>query len=332
MAKNRISIPSETAAKVLFLSDRTCCVCREQGKKVQIHHIDENPANNEIENLSVLCFECHTETMIRGGFHRKLDAEQIILYKKDWLNIITRIRSKPKKNESNDESNDNSKIELATSIAEIYKENEEYELLAMHFDSINNVELRDKYIEIALSKKPSDSSILYLKSLQGKNKDVATEIMTRYIDNLKGTEKWYQIARTLNDYGNSKESLNYYLKGLRDSLKNKRSFSTAFYLKELSKSGIIEALFENSFNEAKEKNDLWWQIRSLQELGWKTELEHLVKENKIAILESKNISLLRQLAKVEGNTAEYINIQKRIAEMMHIYDDGSIGYRTDEKK
>ena len=331
MAKNRISIPIETAAKVLFLSDRTCCVCREEGKKVQIHHIDENSANNEIDNLSVLCFECHTETMIRGGFHRKLDADQIILYRNDWLNIIARKRIVSEIKDSNDKTDNSSQVELATSIAEIYKENQEYELLAIHYNRINNIELRDKYIKIALLENPSDSSIIYLKNLQGKSNDVSLEITSRYIEKLQKLEDWYQIARTYRDNKNSIESLKYYLKGLTESLENKRIFTTAFYLKELSKSGIFESLFEKSFIETKEKNDLWWQIRSLQELGWNTELENLVKENREEILKSKNISLLRQLAKIEGNTKEYIEIQKKIAKMMHIYDNGSIGFRTEKK-
>src|SRR5437867_2398138 len=34
--KNRETIPPQLAARVLFLADRTCCVCRVQGKLVQI--------------------------------------------------------------------------------------------------------------------------------------------------------------------------------------------------------------------------------------------------------------------------------------------------------
>jgi hypothetical protein len=89
MAKKlRVSIPDDIAADILFLSDRTCCVCNTRGKQVQIHHIDENPANNDIDNLSVLCFDCHDQTMIKGGFGRKLDAKQIIMYRSEWLERV----------------------------------------------------------------------------------------------------------------------------------------------------------------------------------------------------------------------------------------------------
>src|SRR5690349_13210973 len=90
--KNRTEIPTEIAAQVLFASDRTCCVCRMRGKPVQIHHIDENPSNSTPDNLAVLCFECHHDTQIRGGFDRKLDAAQILLYRIDWLNRVSNKR------------------------------------------------------------------------------------------------------------------------------------------------------------------------------------------------------------------------------------------------
>ncbi len=82
--KNRVEIPDEIAADVLFRSNRTCCVCREK-KPVQIHHIDENPEHYDADNLAVLCFDCHRDTQIRGGFDRKLDSAQIRRYRKDWL-------------------------------------------------------------------------------------------------------------------------------------------------------------------------------------------------------------------------------------------------------
>ncbi len=80
----RIEIPQNVAAELLFLADRTCCVCRQRLRPIQIHHIDDDPTNSVIENLAVLCFDCHRETQIRGGFDRKLDAAQIRLYKADW--------------------------------------------------------------------------------------------------------------------------------------------------------------------------------------------------------------------------------------------------------
>ncbi len=90
--KQHIEIPKELRVEVLFASDRTCCVCRVKGKPTQIHHIDDNPAHNVFENLAVLCFDCHNLTQVRGGFHNKLDAAQVLRYRDDWLNKVAKTR------------------------------------------------------------------------------------------------------------------------------------------------------------------------------------------------------------------------------------------------
>lgn len=82
--KSRILVPGNIATALMFRSDRTCCVCHERGEPIQIHHIDEDPSNNDPDNLAVLCLHCHDETQIKGGFGRKLDAEQVVYYRNDW--------------------------------------------------------------------------------------------------------------------------------------------------------------------------------------------------------------------------------------------------------
>jgi hypothetical protein len=86
--KVRIPIPDDVAANVLFRSDRTCCVCHKAGKQVQIHHINENPADNDPSNLAVLCLECHAQTQISGGFGRRLNSKLVTLYRDHWLSVI----------------------------------------------------------------------------------------------------------------------------------------------------------------------------------------------------------------------------------------------------
>jgi hypothetical protein len=84
----RIGIPDNIAADVLVAHDRTCCVCQTRGKRVQIHHIDEDPSNNVPENLAALCFDCHDQTQIKGGFARSLNAAQVIKYRDDWTDRV----------------------------------------------------------------------------------------------------------------------------------------------------------------------------------------------------------------------------------------------------
>lgn len=72
-------MPEDVSAQVQFMANRTCCVCREPGKAVQIHHLDEDPSNNSLDNLAVLCLQHHNDTQLKGGFGRKLDAGQVRL-------------------------------------------------------------------------------------------------------------------------------------------------------------------------------------------------------------------------------------------------------------
>jgi hypothetical protein len=88
MAKKKVPIPEDIAAEILFLCDFTCCKCNVRGKKVQIHHIDEKPDNYVIENLAPLCFDCHDETMTKGGFARHLNAPLVLKYRADWIERV----------------------------------------------------------------------------------------------------------------------------------------------------------------------------------------------------------------------------------------------------
>jgi hypothetical protein len=97
MAKDRTPIPSDVAVEVLFQQDHTCCVCRERGKTVQIHHIDETPTNHSISNLAVLCFEDHARTQTKGGFGRKLLASEVRRYRDDWIERVKKRRYKADK-------------------------------------------------------------------------------------------------------------------------------------------------------------------------------------------------------------------------------------------
>lgn len=83
-SKERIRVPEEMATLVMFKADRTCCVCRNSRLPVQIHHIDEDPSNNAEENLAVLCTVCHDDTLVHGGFGRKLNPPLVRKYKEEW--------------------------------------------------------------------------------------------------------------------------------------------------------------------------------------------------------------------------------------------------------
>jgi hypothetical protein len=129
--KQKNATPVDLAAGVLFRSDRTCCVCRTAGKPVQIHHIDEDLSNSIERNLAVLCFDCHTDTQVRGGFHRKLDADQVILYRDDWIQVVARRRAVVDARAVSAPEGNSAELTLLTTTLDVLKEHEQYWQLAV---------------------------------------------------------------------------------------------------------------------------------------------------------------------------------------------------------
>jgi hypothetical protein len=79
----------EIQDEAIFIHDRTCCVCRnENDRHLQVHHIDDNHDNNEIDNLAILCQNCHSDSQIEGGFFRKLGPSLVRKYRDEWLEIV----------------------------------------------------------------------------------------------------------------------------------------------------------------------------------------------------------------------------------------------------
>lgn len=57
MKKARPAVPQKTRDEVLAAFNHRCAICGED--RPQLHHIDENPANNDPQNLIPLCPNCH---------------------------------------------------------------------------------------------------------------------------------------------------------------------------------------------------------------------------------------------------------------------------------
>jgi hypothetical protein len=53
----RKSVPKDARSEVMGEFNHRCAIC--EADKPQIHHIDGNPANNEVSNLVPLCPNCH---------------------------------------------------------------------------------------------------------------------------------------------------------------------------------------------------------------------------------------------------------------------------------
>jgi len=323
MGKKREPIPPATAARVLFLADRICCKCRDPGKPLQIHHIDENPANNEPPNLAVLCLDCHHETQLQGGFARGLTSDQVVLYRDDWLRTVSARRASASGDAwSRDDRDASVDLRLVTSLAEIYRENGEWELLAMHFAGLGNDELRDKYVDLALEGSPSDGQVVFLRGdLQGRPDLIPQEVAQRQIDRLTTHGDWSQRARLYRTLGRNSEATSDYIRSALESLEEGRSFSAAYYLKEMVEEGLVEELFVAALAESADEGDLWWQVRALEELGWRSELDDLLAKHADEIESSRNPHLLACLAQVRNDPEAVLNIRAAAARLETTFDD-----------
>lgn len=64
--KLRLPLSDAKRKEVLEMNNYRCSVCGYHSKSNQIHHMDNNPSNNQIENLIVFCYECHKKIHSRS--------------------------------------------------------------------------------------------------------------------------------------------------------------------------------------------------------------------------------------------------------------------------
>ena len=66
-----------------FYCARCCKDCRKSKNAelvLQVHHIDENPGNNDLENLIPLCATCHLKIEKEARLHAPYNETQLELF------------------------------------------------------------------------------------------------------------------------------------------------------------------------------------------------------------------------------------------------------------
>lgn len=102
LAIKRVKLDKNLVADVMFASDRTCCVCNVSGRRVHIHHIDEDRSNNDPSNLAVVCTYCHEDIHDRHGFTRKFSPELVTKYRDLWNELVASKRKAAVASSDND--------------------------------------------------------------------------------------------------------------------------------------------------------------------------------------------------------------------------------------
>ena len=73
MPKKRLTLSKTTEKRVFQQAGSICGFCPEHEiASLQVHHLDGDPSNNELDNLLVVCATCHTK--ITGGLISEADA------------------------------------------------------------------------------------------------------------------------------------------------------------------------------------------------------------------------------------------------------------------
>jgi hypothetical protein len=232
----------------------------------------------------------------------------VILYRNDWILLVSRERAIAQIDlELPSNPLD---LELLTTELDNLKDSKEHLLLAIHYNIIGNTDLRDKYIELALKDDKSTETEIFLRALQDKIDTVNPKRIQREIDRRKKGKDWDQLARLYVDVKNFKEATYFYCLGISQSLEKGNIFSSAYYLKELSKKQLYNALFEKAYKQFANEGNLWWQVRCLQEHEWDSELDSLLKSKKTEIEKSGDPFLLELLYKAIGDREQLLKLKE----------------------
>jgi hypothetical protein len=84
LVQRRPKIPAAAEEETLFNARHTCCICREKNNDVIIHHIDGNRKNNNLDNLAVVCLECHSKVTGTRGLGKSFKPGEVRRYKRSW--------------------------------------------------------------------------------------------------------------------------------------------------------------------------------------------------------------------------------------------------------
>ena len=91
MAKSRPPIPPEIVDKIMVQCKHKCCWC-EENEATKIHHLDNNPSNNDEDNLFPCCSLCQEKIHTSTPFTRKITENELkqrrdIFYNKSHLDV-----------------------------------------------------------------------------------------------------------------------------------------------------------------------------------------------------------------------------------------------------
>lgn len=80
----RKPIPQNIQRRVLYKCARVCCVCRERGAPIELHHIDQDRNNNTEDNIVAICRNCHDSAHSTHTMSKNLTSAHLKNSKRRW--------------------------------------------------------------------------------------------------------------------------------------------------------------------------------------------------------------------------------------------------------
>jgi hypothetical protein len=204
-------------------------------------------------------------------------------------------------------------VRLVAAELEISKKQEDWFSVARIYNNIGDVELRDKYIELALQQDPSPFYIYLFARMQGKLRELSKELIAAALEEV--SKDWTVRASMLSETGHFAESAKAYIEGIKNALDEGRWFLAAYYMRYGLNAKIVDELFSQSLRESAAEGNLWWQLRALEELGWQDSKRELLLGNENKIMESEDSSLILELAKAKGDAELVLKTFKEMSEL-----------------
>lgn len=90
MSKTRIEVPENMRLEILARCNNRCCIC--QTPFIVIHHLDNDPSNNDIDNLAPLCPNCHSQSHSSSRLAMTLTPARIIGLRDRWYDYCEQRR------------------------------------------------------------------------------------------------------------------------------------------------------------------------------------------------------------------------------------------------
>lgn len=78
----RVAVPEQLKSEILSRTNNRCCVC--QTPFVQLHHLDGDPSNNDLDNIAPVCPNCHNQAHSNSALTLNLTPARLKAIRDRW--------------------------------------------------------------------------------------------------------------------------------------------------------------------------------------------------------------------------------------------------------